>query len=222
MTTPYFGFSEAEDSLGFGDIDDESVGGIFNTIQPLVDHVAVGLGKLPSQFFDSENLKHLLTVYLEEIQKVEETLYQINKQQSIEFASGAQLDGIGEDVGILRNGITNDDTYRRYIRAKVLINKSEGTPSDILDAWATLLNNDNVELTEEFPAGILLYSPKAIDDNNVLNLISQTVALTVKVSVLSAKDEGVDPFCFLGGTGAGFGTADDPNIGGQFVGRYDI
>jgi hypothetical protein len=218
---PYFGFSESSGTLGFGDINNPNSGGIFATIESPVNHVTRGLSRLPEQFKRSPKFKRFLEICLEELQEIEEVIYKINQQKSLEFAVGVQLDGIGDDVGISRNGILNDDVYRNRIAAKILINSSEGTSKNVLDTWATLLKNNNVELKEEFPAGIVLFSPKAIDDPSILELVSQAVPITVKVAVLAIKNEGELAFCFEGGVGAGFGDEDDPSIGGEFVGRYD-
>lgn len=218
---PYFGFSGTEDALGFGDINNPEVGGIFNTITPPVDHIERGLSRLPYQFFDSVNLRHFVQVFLEEIQEIEEVIYRIKQQQSLEFAVGVQLDGIADDVGIMRNGITNDNAFRNRVATKILVNSSEGKSSTVLQAWSTLLQSTAVELYEEFPAGIILYSPKAIEDPTIIDLVEKTIPITVRLSVLSARYENIPPFCFEGGIGAGFGTEEDGDIGGQFVGRYE-
>lgn len=218
--TPLFGFSDANDALGFSDVNDPSVGGIWNSLETPVDHVGRGLSRLPLQFQNSENLKHFLQILLEEVQELEESAYEINKRQSIEFAEGVQLDLIGEDVGIRREGVLSDDLYRNLIWAKTLVNASEGDPSSVYKVWEKLMGK-GVEMKEVFPAGVELFAPKRIPNPYVIPLVKEALALCIDLSLITVKDEG-PAFCFQGGIGEGFSSTDNPSSGGQFVSIYRV
>lgn len=220
MTDPYFGFG-GEGTAGFGDLDNPLVGGKFYSLGSGVDHVERGVNRLPVQFSKSENLKKLLAIFLSEIQEIEQTIYQMVKQKSLEYAMGKQLDMIGEDVGLPRNGLLNDDIYRNRIAAKIAANASEGTTNDVLKVWSLLLDSDDVLLFEEYPAGIILYTASPIDDFGILEIVKDSIPVTVKLSALIGKDPDKLPFSFLGGPGAGFGSLYDTSVGGQFVSRYE-
>lgn len=53
-------------------------------------------------------------------------------ERNINTARGVHLDAIGKLVGRPRNGETDDEVYRRYCRAQISANKSDGTIEDIL------------------------------------------------------------------------------------------
>lgn len=220
MSTPFFVF-DGGDGLGFGSLDDPLMGGIFSTLSPATDHVAIGLASLPFQFDDSTVLRELLTIYLEEVQEYEQLLYDVLAQQSLDEAVGFQLDIIGEQIGKRREGVTNDETYRRLLKVQIAINTSKGQAKTVTDVWKYLLNTSNVQLREEFPAGIRLYAEGSIPTKEILESVARTVPITVKVGFVAGVSSG-QPFCFEGNTGLGFSSVESPTTGGRFVSRIDI
>lgn len=66
------------------------------------DLVAHGLKRLAYQFKDSEKLKSLISVQLEEFQTLDNTFNDLLDNRLIDTAIGAQLDGIGEILGLPR------------------------------------------------------------------------------------------------------------------------
>jgi len=82
---------------------------------------------------------------------------------SINDAAGAQLDLIGRIVGQAREGL-GDVAYRCALRARVLANRSNGTPEElyaVVDAFLGLsaaqayLHDDDVNGTKEFVLRVL-------------------------------------------------------------------
>lgn len=215
----FFGF-EGGEGLGFGDLDDPLVGGIFASLAPTTDHVTRGLSYLPWQFDDSVKLKEYIKILLEEIQEIEEALFEILREKSLDSAVGFQLDIIGEQIGKRREGVTDDDEYRKLLRVQIAVNSSEGTAGTVIDLWKYLLNTDTVQLQEEYPAGIRLYAPGAIPTKSILESVASTVPVTVKVGFVA--DSTGTPFCFNGGVGLGFSSVEAPTVGGQWVSRIDI
>jgi hypothetical protein len=59
----------------------------------------------------------------------------------IDDSEGVQLDTIGRVIGQPRNGV-NDETYRLYLSARVLANKSTGTVDDIFKVMRALFGED--------------------------------------------------------------------------------
>lgn len=215
----YFGFEGGEGD-GFGDLDNPLIGGLFASLEPEVNHVTRGLAYLPWQFNDSTNLRTFLQILLEEIQELEEAIYELTRQKSLSDATGFQLDIIGEQIGKRREGVTDDEEYRRLLRVQIALNSSEGQAQTVIDLWKYLLNTDTVQLKEEFPAGVRLYASGAIPDLNTLQLVSKTLPVTVKVGFVA--DSTGTPFCFEGGVGLGFSSVESPTSGGQWVSRIDI
>jgi len=184
----------------------------------MVDHVTRGLSRLPEQFKDSENFKHLLQIFLEEIQEIEDTLEDIKFQRNIDNAEGVQLDGIGDILGKLREGLSDTD-YRLALKVQQILNAGEGQYATILKLWRILLGSTSATVTEEFPAGVALFSDTGVPTLETLNTLTQALPVTVTLSLTSSID--ADPaFCFEGGDGLGFGTTEDISIGGKLIGRY--
>jgi len=52
-------------------------------------------------------------------------------QRNVDTAVGVQLDVIGAIVGRAREGVADDEIYRRYVRAQISANKSNGTVNDV-------------------------------------------------------------------------------------------
>lgn len=61
-----------------------------------------------------------------------------DKAHSIDYAHGLELDDIGDDVSIYRNGL-DDETYRFLIRAHQLSSRSKGTFRDLNEVAKNLL-----------------------------------------------------------------------------------
>ena len=184
----------------------------------LIDHVARGLSKLPSQYENSENLKHLLQVFLEELHEIEVCLNDIQLQKDIDLAVGVQLDGIGEHLGKNREGLSDTD-YRRVLKVKRIINAGEGQYSTMKSLWRTLLGSTAATVLPEYPAGVALYSDVGTPTIETLDLFTSALPSTVTASLLASYDN-TDAFCFEGGVGAGFGTTGDSSIGGKLISRY--
>jgi hypothetical protein len=100
-------------------------------ISKIEDHVERGLARLPSQFRDKPKLKAFLTVLMTPAQPLEDALWQLLTERDIDTAIGDQLDQIGVIVNQPRLG-NDDDTYRRFLYVRIAINRSSGTPEELI------------------------------------------------------------------------------------------
>ncbi len=96
-----------------------------------VDHETEMVGRLPVQY-RKIRIEAYARVIASEIQAVEDALFDLLTLRQIDTATDATLTRIGDIVGQPRDGITDDDVYRRLVRARIAANKSRGTPDDIL------------------------------------------------------------------------------------------
>lgn len=184
----------------------------------MVDYVTEGLTKLPSQFQDSPIYKELLTIYLEEFQEIEDCLQDVLAQaMDVDIAEGVQLDNIGEHLGKRREGLSDTD-YRVALNIQKILNAGEGQFSTALQMWRTVLGSPTATMTEEFPAGVALYSDIGAPTLAQLNIFVKTLPITVTASILASYSAN-PAFCFEGGTGLGFGSTGD-SLGGEFASRY--
>ena len=158
------------------------------------------------------------------IQEIESTLEDLNTLRSIDTATGAQLDGLGSIVGIER-GILNDEDYRTRIKAKILINISEGEPEIIITAYSLLTGSSVTFLQEHYPAGVGLMSDGSIppgQEDLFAELIQSALSAGVRLDSLGYFDPS-NPFSFDGAVapaGGGFGSIYNSAAGGKLAGLY--
>lgn len=81
-----------------------------------------------------------------QFQDLEDAAQTLLTMLDIEASEGVQLDVIGRLVGQPRNGV-DDPTYRLYLSARVLANKSTGTVDDIFKVMRALFGQDEARPT---------------------------------------------------------------------------
>lgn len=110
------------------------------------NHVEQALSRLRQQFKDKPNIETWISILVAPMQRLEDALYQLLTERGIDDAVGAQLDRLGKIVGQPRDGRT-DETYRRFIRARISVNTSNGTIEDVLTVTRLVLDDDDITLT---------------------------------------------------------------------------
>lgn len=114
-------------------------------IQP-EDHVTNALNRLPLQFADKPNVRAVLTALVTPMQLIEDTIARIILQRSVNVATGQTLTMLGHLIGQERNGITDDELFRRYVRARIAANKSNGLFSTLYNVARLVLNDSRYKL----------------------------------------------------------------------------
>jgi len=79
-----------------------------------------------------ENIEFFLDALVGPIQDLEDAAYDVLLGYLIDTSVGAQLTTLGTIVKQPRDGVTNDELYRRYVRAKVAVLNSNGTYPDLI------------------------------------------------------------------------------------------
>jgi len=121
-----------------------------------IDVVDTGLNRLTWDLTEKENIEKLFTLFLSEVQKIEDTLLDILDIKDIDTAVGVQLDNIGMIIGVERLG-KGDDEYREEIRFKISISTSNGTYQTIYDIIKTFTESDRLNITPSSIAFATLY-----------------------------------------------------------------
>lgn len=78
------------------------------------------------------NSQKIIRILLKPAAALEAAMLQVLYLRHIDTAVGAQLDVIGTIVGRARQGITDDEIYRRYVRAQITANKSDGLIDEMI------------------------------------------------------------------------------------------
>jgi len=113
-----------------------SITGSFNvsignaSFQP-VDPVAIGTSRLPVQFKNLPIINGVLQCVLTSVVALEQSIARTYAQRSANIATGQSLTILGKLVGRART-TTIDDDFRRYVRAQIAVNNSQGTFENIL------------------------------------------------------------------------------------------
>lgn len=117
------------------------------------DIVTEGLGRILSVWEDKPIIRGLIESYLREVQITNDTYFLLLNNRDVFTAIGVQLDNIGAIVGQPRAGAL-DDEYRQNIFNRIAINKSDGTPDQVLNILSLITQANFVTLFEHFPASI--------------------------------------------------------------------
>ena len=127
------------------------------TLPVTIDTTERGLDKVLSQWKNSPKVLGLFESYLENVQPLEDTFFQLLNDRGVRRAEGVNLDVLGAMVGEVRFGRV-DTTYRVAILTRALLNQSNGTPPELLVFLAKLSSNAGVDIWEHFPADIHMYT----------------------------------------------------------------
>jgi hypothetical protein len=101
------------------------------SLTKITDHAERHLARLSYQFRGKPFIEGILGAFAAEAQEIEDALWQLLVERSIDAAVGLQLDVLGRIVDQPRNGAV-DGVYRKMIRTKVLVNRSTGRVRDLI------------------------------------------------------------------------------------------
>ena len=126
---------------------------------------------LLEQFRNRKNIAAICDALDKQTAALAEAFTAIANETDIDTAVGAQLDRIGNIVGLTRSeagvlcgqtgylDIVDDELYRKYLKYKAFRNSSDCTYQSIIAAMRAILGNDakiNYEEDENFPATLIL------------------------------------------------------------------
>lgn len=123
-------------------------------------------------------------------QDAENNMRDVYSDRLLANASGAQLDGIGEIVGVSRLGST-DEEYRELIDFKIFLNQSNGEPETLIRALKTLTGSANVTYEESYPAGVVLTFDGTSIPDDLVTKIEQIAPAGVSLTIIQNPE---DPF----------------------------
>lgn len=179
------------------------------------NHIEEGLAKLISQFNKKPKIRALATSYIRQFQELEDAFSDLLTETTIDNSEGIHLDNIGAIVGEPRIG-RSDEQYRVALRARILLNKSNGTIEDVIAlAIASTGLALTIEITEYFPASfnariVETIDPSVVDTDAMVAIISSGKPGGVGGHLEFFEGTGI-PFQFDGPAGSGF---DEGEYGG--------
>ena len=162
-------------------------------VTQITTHSEDAKNRLLFQFQGKPNIEGLLdSLGGQQIQDLEDILFDISTRLDIDVSIGVQLDNIGKIIGQARSG-QNDETYRLFLKAKAGRNVSEGDIERVISVWKIITGGSLIQVVESYPAEIELFSDIPVSDElapAAFSLMQDVVAAGVRVvsSIISPED----------------------------------
>ncbi len=150
--------------------------------------------RLIEQFETKPNIIAYLCALIESLQDLEFVFGDLLTLRTLENAAGVQLDGLGDIVGIDRQGLT-DNAYRTAIRFQIGINFSNGEPETLIALTRFITEGTVVNYTELYPARVSLLTDGSTISAATIPIIEQSAPAGVKIELTSTFGSLV-PFAF--------------------------
>lgn len=176
-----------------------------------------GLELRITQWQEKPRLEALIAAFLEEVQALEDGVWQIFASRFLDDAEGSQLEAIGRLVGQPRIG-DDDEEFRLYIKARIAVNRSHGTADDVMRVADVLLAGTVWEYEELYPATIIVDSDKVDHSSAIATLLRLSRSGGVAFGFHFSEEPEGESFAFADGDEEqndeerGFG-GDDPDDG---------
>ena len=128
-------------------------------VQHELDHEGKMLARLAEEF-RKPRISAIIRGEAAQYQAIEDAYWQLLTEFGVETAIGWALDVLGKIVGEPRQGALDAD-YRLRVRARIRVNRSDGTIEDIIEVvrlliGSVLLPSATIKLTEYYPAAFVL------------------------------------------------------------------
>jgi len=153
------------------------------------------------------DVEKLVAAFAGPAQDVENVLQQLLLQRWIDTAVGVQLDQLGKIVGQAREG-RDDDDYRRFIRARILTNRSDGRFETLITIALLVLNEVGVTIrvTDEGTATCRVYATGAVTGDTAGAILATFMQLAVGggVRVVTQWEDSTASGIFRFDSGPGF------------------
>ena len=185
------------------------------------NHVEEGLQLLYDQFVKpvngnvdpSENIKKLLTVYLKQVQLLEDAVFTVMENTVLNTTFDDVLDKIGGIAGEPRMA-RNNTQYRSAIQSRIRLNRACGTFDDMIVLLISLRLTINLKIYEIGNATVdLSVNTNLLNNPTLLQQLKHIVAAGVQVNVYNNSFDNGIPFVLSDINSA------TPPVGG---GLYDL
>ncbi len=189
-------------------------------LEHIVNHIVQALDRLPQQYRGKERFAALLSALVNQVQEIEDALWQLFGERSLATSEGVQLDGIGEIVGLDRLPNMIDDDYRTALEIQIIQNMNEATPEEIIAAVLVFTGAATINYNELYPAAVSIFTPIVMTEDEVTAIrakIKRLLGAGISLSDFGHSDED-NPFIFDGGNG--FGDTANPTSGGKLADLY--
>lgn len=158
------------------------------------------------QFKGKDNWKTFIEIITKPLQELEYVFKDLLLDVSLDTSEGTQLDQLGEIIGALR-GSFNDADYLEWLKFQIALNRSAGEAEFLMSALILLTNATRVQIIEEFPAALSLFTNGDIIPLLLKEKMDDLAAGGVQVIYVAQAD--ITPFTFESETSEDYGLGYD-------------
>lgn len=152
-------------------------------------HATLALARVLEQFKNKPNFTAIVEIESARIQALDDATLLIEQVRDPDVAAGAQLDQIGERVGQPREG-RDDPEYRLWIKARQLINRSNGQPDDTLLVLQLIEPALVPIITDYYPASYFVHADELVSDPDaVWRILKQVKGAGVRMFLVYGLGE---------------------------------
>lgn len=179
-----------------------------NFIKPLDSFVSEVINYLPD-YLRKDNLVKFMTVFLDRLEALDNSFIQLAEYRLLVNAQGVVLDDIGTQMGLYRNGQSDDD-FRTILLIRQAAAGKGGTRPQVEEALQNLFSATNWELYKGTNYRIDLYaSSPCFDLVNISEDIVETFPIMTQLRIVETDYLNMG-FGFEGDEDAGgFGSSND-------------
>jgi hypothetical protein len=174
------------------------------------------INRLAYQFKNSTTYKLYLEAFLAEQDELALVETQLRELRYLDTAFGAQLDGIGEIVGISRPTGYTDEQYLFVIKVKILSNSTNMNIENFIELIAFVFGPGiRYRLAANLSPIFYIEFPISAEAEFAFNLLPTPLGIDIKYVYAPDPDT---TFSFAEDpTGLGYGVSTDPTIGGNYA-----
>lgn len=182
-------------------------------IEQTTDHVTEAVRRMLKQFRGKRAFEAIVAAVVRPFNELESDAFALHLQRiTIDDSEGAQLDGIGSIVGLVRGG-RNDVSYRAALRAEIAAHASHGRTDDLISVC------DGEVAIREFAVPFAEFDAESRDPGDDSRLVVLTDARAAEiVRLLNLARGGGIYFTFRWRASATTGFAFDGAGGAKFDG----
>lgn len=175
-----------------------------------------------------QNSQKFVACLIGPCQDVEDAFQDLLTKRTIDEAEGAQLRALGKLVGFEDDGITDDELFRRYVRAQIATNKSDGLTEDLITVASLIVHEDGaVYIVRNAGVASVAVQIAGIDASELtptlLRFLKRAVAAGVRLILETWVDEDEDNIFTCDdvvsplSVGGGFGDSVAGAVGGMLI-----
>jgi hypothetical protein len=191
-------------------------------IQPITDHYKQALDKLIQRYKGKPIFAAMLKSYLRQVQDLEDATVAVSASRDVDTADETRLEVIGRIVGQPPSGASLE-TYRLYVKVRILVNRSDGSPETVKKIARTLLGQGTTLHESSMAMSLAVKGPidlGVIDPDVVFELLDEAHSAGIKFSFEFFPEAANTMFHFVPGVapvadGRGFSKLDG-TLGGVF------